>query len=224
MTFRSAPVPARQATSPNGGTDVRVVLLDADGVFQRTPPGVWQEIHALTPRPDKVAFRSAILAAEHECVADGVDLDARLPRVLSEWNCTVSATAFLELWYTIELDPGILEVVATLRSRGIVCCIASNQLRGRAMRMSETLGLRNHFDREFYAYALGALKPHPDFYSGILCHLGIEASRVLFVDDRSENVAAANAAGMRAHHFPEFGGAEALRSILSTQNLLHDWG
>lgn len=198
------------------------MLLDADGVFQRTPPSVWQDIHAFTPQPDKAAFRAAVLAAEHECVATGIDLETRLPGVLAEWSCTGSVGAFLELWYTIELDPGVLDLVGKLRSQGIVCCIASNQLRGRARRMSETLGLRGHFDHEFYAYALRALKPHPDFYGGILARLEIEASRILFVDDRWENVEAAIATGMKAHHFPEFGGASALRAILLAHKLPHD--
>lgn len=163
----------------SAATDIEVVLFDADGVFQRTPPATWHEINAFTPKPDKAAFREAILAAEAACIANGTELDSELVHVLEKWQCSGSVAAFLALWYTIELDLAVLELVGSLRSAGILCCTASNQLRGRAAHMSGTLGLGRRFDREFYAYALGALKPHPDFHRGILSQLGGDPSNPL---------------------------------------------
>lgn len=199
---------------------ISVVLLDADGVFQRTPPAVWEEIKAFTTRDDKVGFRNAILEVERGCVYEGADFEKELAIVLREWQGAGTVDDFLRLWYTIEVDGDLLELVSELRSLEVLCCTASNQLRGRAHHMSEILGLRGYFDREFYPYALGALKPDSKFFLGFVHELGVPPSHVLLVDDRSQNVAAAQAIGMQAHLFPDFGGVDALRAALVTRDLV----
>lgn len=57
------------------------------------------------------------------------------------------------------------------------------------------------FDRIVASHHLGVRKPAPGFYRGLLAELGLAAGRVLFVDDRKENVEGARAAGLHAHRF-----------------------
>ena len=46
-------------------------------------------------------------------------------------------------------------------------------------------------------------KPDPEIFRWCCRALDVEPSRVLFVDDRAENVAAAEAIGMLGHHFTD---------------------
>ena len=78
-------------------------------------------------------------------------------------------------------------------------------------------GLRELFKVALSSCYLGLRKPEPAIYRRALDILGKPAARVLFIDDREENVAAAMTAGMRAIRFE---GAEALRAKLSSLAIL----
>lgn len=62
----------------------------------------------------------------------------------------------------------------------------------------------------------GVRKPEPAFFDRLLGHVGEAAHRCLLVDDREDNCAAAERAGLRAHHFE---GAEGLRRRLRAEGL-----
>jgi putative hydrolase of the HAD superfamily len=72
--------------------------------------------------------------------------------------------------------------------------------------------LRRYFKVALSSCYLGLRKPEPAIYQRALDILGRPAERILFIDDRPENVAGAEAAGMKAIRFE---GAEALRRELS---------
>ena len=72
-------------------------------------------------------------------------------------------------------------------------------------------GLRNYFDVALSSCYVGLRKPEPAMYARALDILGRPPERVLFIDDREENVAGAAEAGMKAIRFV---GADALRREL----------
>ena len=61
------------------------------------------------------------------------------------------------------------------------------------------------------------VKPDPAIYALAIVRFGLAPGAMLFVDDRAENVAGAEAAGIWGHHF---GGAAALRAELVGFGLL----
>jgi putative hydrolase of the HAD superfamily len=75
----------------------------------------------------------------------------------------------------------------------------------------QQFGLRKLFGLALSSCYLGLRKPDPAIYRRALDILGRPAERVLFIDDRVENVAGAEAAGMKALHFE---GYEPLRDAL----------
>jgi putative hydrolase of the HAD superfamily len=81
----------------------------------------------------------------------------------------------------------------------------------------ERFGLRNFFSIALSSCYLGLRKPEPAIYHRTLDILGRPAERILFIDDRLKNVAAAVAAGMKAIRFE---GAESLRSELVSLGVL----
>jgi len=108
--------------------------------------------------------------------------------------------------------PGTPQVVRDLHARGV-----------------PIFGLTNWSDELFHDYAPqrfdflalfddivvsgteGLAKPDPGIYRLAIERSGLPAERLVFVDDRAENVVAAEAVGMRGIHFTD---AEALRATL----------
>jgi putative hydrolase of the HAD superfamily len=72
-------------------------------------------------------------------------------------------------------------------------------------------GLRELFKVAMSSCYLGLRKPEPAIYRRALDILGRPPERILFIDDRPENVAGAVAAGLKAIRFE---GAESLRREL----------
>jgi 2-haloacid dehalogenase len=61
------------------------------------------------------------------------------------------------------------------------------------------------FDPIVLSCDVGICKPDPAIYSLLLQRLSLPGERVLFVDDREDNLAAAAALGIRGHLFREAG-------------------
>jgi putative hydrolase of the HAD superfamily len=84
--------------------------------------------------------------------------------------------------------------------------------------MSETLGYGDLFDAEFYSCHLGVAKPDGSYFERILDTLGLDADRVLFLDDKQVNVEAAQVVGLNASVFVIEPGADnqaAMGELLS---------
>ncbi|MDR3726725.1 MAG: HAD-IA family hydrolase [Terracidiphilus sp.] len=78
-------------------------------------------------------------------------------------------------------------------------------------------GLREYFRVALTSCYLGQRKPEPVMFQRALDILGRPAERILFIDDREDNAAAATDIGMKAIHFQ---GADALRSELEMLGVL----
>ena len=81
----------------------------------------------------------------------------------------------------------------------------------------QNFGLRQQLDVAFSSCYLGLRKPEPAIYRRALDVLGKPGNRTLFIDDRLENAAAAEKAGMQVIRFT---GADALRSSLQKLEVL----
>jgi putative hydrolase of the HAD superfamily len=74
-----------------------------------------------------------------------------------------------------------------------------------------TFGLGQYFEVAFSSCYVGLRKPKNAIYRRALDILGTPPERILFIDDRQENVAAAAAAGIQTIRFD---GADTLRQQL----------
>ena len=81
----------------------------------------------------------------------------------------------------------------------------------------ETFGLFKYFKVALSSCYLGLRKPDPPIYQAALDILGRPANRILFIDDRIENVTGALNAGMRAIQFV---GEQTLRKDLASLGVL----
>jgi putative hydrolase of the HAD superfamily len=133
---------------------------------------------------------------------------------LAGCNFAGRSAEILNILNAICVDTDIVKIVQELQARDIRCHLATNQQSHRARYMSEVIGHRDLFDREFYSCRMGIAKPDIGFFKFILRELHVPPGSVLFIDDREDNVASAITAGLQASLFPAAGGATAMRNIL----------
>jgi putative hydrolase of the HAD superfamily len=110
------------------------------------------------------------------------------------------------------LPDGALGILAELAaSNSCFLGALNNEARETNEYRFQKFGLREHFKVALSSCYLGLRKPDLAIYKRALDILGRPPERILFIDDREENVASARVAGM---HGIRFQGAEALRSEL----------
>ncbi|MGA3370725.1 MAG: HAD-IA family hydrolase [Terracidiphilus sp.] len=116
------------------------------------------------------------------------------------------------------LPDGALEILRELAAAD-KCLLGAlnNEARETNNYRFDCFGLRELFKVALSSCYLGLRKPEPAIYQRALDILGRPAERVLFIDDRAANVAAAVNAGMKAIRFE---GAEALRRELKSLGVL----
>lgn len=73
------------------------------------------------------------------------------------------------------------------------------------------------FDQRYISGHMGVVKPGPEIYRMLERECGVASGRLLFVDDRPENIAAAEARGWQAHLFE---GAQGWADRLVAEELL----
>ena len=196
--------------------NIQAVLFDADGVLQHPVEGGREKIACLdgSAIPNK-EFLADFLEAEMPCLRGDADMADTIAEVLKKWDSPYSVEHAIETHTKIvAMNPESIEVVIDLRKSGVPAYLATNQHEYRARYMSEVFGYADIFDGEFYSCRLGTKKPEPDYFRAILKSLSFPPERLLFIDDRDQNVAAAQSVGIHGVEYDISEGVEALRDIL----------
>lgn len=102
----------------------------------------------------------------------------------------------------MHFDPPMWEWIGELRKKGKSVAMLSNMPRdlGDALKQTDRLRLFNHVT---LSYELRSAKPEPAIYEHSLAGLGTDPHRTVFLDDRIENVQAAERLGIHAIHFTD---------------------
>lgn len=177
---------------------VRAALFDLDGVVRHHAPAA-ADLHALAFGPESLVHRAIVGACTWEewrqQVAAAIGTDA--------------ADAFFDLG-TETVDQDVLDIVRSLRARGVVVAILSNATSRLPVELDHH-GLATEFDHVFNSSELGVAKPDPGVFEAVCARLGVAPADCFFVDDRAEHVAAAAAIGIDAHLFTD---ATVLRRLV----------
>ena len=153
--------------------------------------------------------------AETPCLRGEADLAVTVAEVLKKWDSPFSVEQAIETHTKIvAVNDESLDVVRAVRKSGVGAYLATNQHEYRAKYMSEVFGYADVFDGEFYSCRLGSMKPDTGYFYSILESLPIPPERLLFIDDRERNVAAAQSVGIHGVEYEIGEGVEALRGIL----------
>ena len=196
--------------------NIQAVLFDADGVLQQPVEGGREKVACLdgSAAPNQ-EFLADFLEAEIPCLRGDADMADTIAEVLKKWDSPYSVEHAIETHTKIvEMNPESFEVVRALRKSGVPAYLATNQHEYRARYMSEVFGYADIFDGEFYSCRLGTKKPEPDYFHAVLESLPYTPESLLFIDDRDQNVAAAQSVGINGVQFDIEDGVKELREIL----------
>ncbi len=183
---------------------IKAVLFDADGVlltgerFSRKLAKDYGISTDITEPFFKGPFK--------ECIIGNADLKELLPQYLQKWGWQKSVDDFLDEWFESEhkIDEQLVQYIQDLRKKGIKCYLATNQEKYRVQYMLDKMGFSECFDKVYASSHLGHRKPAMEFYSKVVEDLGLEKSQILFWDDTSENIDAANQFGLKAELYTSF--------------------
>jgi putative hydrolase of the HAD superfamily len=109
--------------------------------------------------------------------------------------------ADLDSWRTVDAD--MVALLEALVASGRRIALLSNIPEELAAWYEEHQSWIQLFAVRGFSSRIHVAKPDPEVFRWCCRALDVEPSRVLFVDDRAENVAAAEAIGMRGHRFTD---------------------
>jgi putative hydrolase of the HAD superfamily len=204
----------------DGGSSARVsvkaVLLDADGVIQDAIVDQPQALVRLLGTTDQLPeFMNDIFSAGYQALTGKADVVSLIAGVLDRWDCAGTLDDALELWNMIEVDDDAIEVVKSIRRQGLTICLASNQDSYRGNYMSKRLGFQELFDHEYYSFQIGLAKPDEAYFTHIVNDLNIQPDEAVFIDDKAENVEAAQSVGIQAAVYNLADGSTSFASVLA---------
>lgn len=205
-----------QAPPPGRRERPAAVLIDADGVLQRTPDDWYDVLLGLGGE----GFPEACFEIEKPSLRGEGDFRDHMQAHIDEHGLGCSVDDVLTPWLRIEVDEAAMEVVAQVRAAGTPCYLATNQQAVRAAHMREALPYGRALDGCFYSYELGVAKPDPDYWVRIAAALDLPPQRLLFVDDRPDNVEAARCVGLAAEEIPAHDEGATLRRVFTDYGLL----
>jgi HAD superfamily hydrolase (TIGR01509 family) len=111
-----------------------------------------------------------------------------------------------------------LALAASVRRQARVAVLTNNNLLVKRAVDTAFPELRPIFGGDFFVSAeFHARKPEPEAYLRCLARIGAAADATLFVDDSARNVAGAERAGLRTHHYRS---PDGLERVLSAEGLL----
>jgi 2-haloacid dehalogenase len=141
--------------------------------------------------------------------------------LIAAWPCFADAIAAFGPRFSdtvTGLLPGMGGIVRDLHGRGVPLYAITNFSHEfwPPFRVREAV-VFDLFDDILVSGEVRLVKPDPAIYAMALDRFGVAAGDAIFIDDRADNVAAAEAAGIAGHLFT---GAEPLRADLGARGLL----
>lgn len=103
----------------------------------------------------------------------------------------------------VTLKPGIHELLAFLKERGIKTAIATSSPMERTILYLTSVGLQNSFDELVSGYMVERGKPEPDIYLYAAEKLGVKPEECMVLEDSPAGILAAHRAGCMPVMIPD---------------------
>ncbi len=128
---------------------------------------------------------------------------------------------WVERWHLIFTPevPGTADVLRALKRAGVRIAAMTNFPADMWPRGQAIYPVLKDFDLEFVSGREGVVKPDPAFYERVEAGSGCAGGEIFFIDDKAENIAAAQARGWSTYHF---GSAEGLTAALAEAGVTTD--
>jgi len=186
----------------------QAVIFDIGNVLTR-----WQP-EAFYDRVIGEDRRRALFAAvDLHGMNDLIDAGALFRETIYDWAEQHPAwRPEIRLWYDrwIELASpridGSIRLQRALRAKGVPVFALTNFGRHTFEDALPKMDFLQDFDRLYVSGVMGVIKPDPRIYQMVEEDCGIAPDRLLFTDDRADNITAAARRGWRTHQFESWQG------------------
>jgi HAD superfamily hydrolase (TIGR01509 family) len=192
---------------------IDIVLFDAMGVLYSSADDVGELLVPYLRSHGCVLRREEIAQLYEEC---------SLGKMSSAdfWaNAGASGASDEEYCRNHRLTEGVVAVLAELETTGVRLGCSSNDVSEWSKLLRERFGLGEYLTDWFVSGDTGVRKPDPESFTGVCRRLDVIPNRILLLDDRAENVAAARAAGLQALRY----GTAALSTMEDLRKELRPW-
>lgn len=196
------PFPYTENSAPAEQTPVDVVLFDYGQVLSGPPdPTAWARLRAITGL-DEAPLHEAYWHFRHDYDRDALTGPTYWQAVADRTGITLDATkldtllaADIDLWAS--LNPPMVEWAGRLQRAGIRTGILSNIGDCMAHGIVAKFAWLSGFDQCIWSYALHMAKPEPAIFLKTAEALNAAPASILFLDDREDNIDAADALGFQ---------------------------
>ena len=198
---------------------IEAVIFDIGNVLIEWNPERYYD-RVIGEERRKRMFAEVDLHAMNDRVDRGEDFTATIyetAEAYPDWR------AEIRQWHDnwIELASPVIEpsvaLLRTLRAQGVPVFALTNFGIGSFAYARTKYPFLDEFDRHYVSGHMGVIKPDPRIYEMVEEDCGIAPGRLLFADDRDDNVRVAGARGWQTHLFD---GADGWRARLRAEGLL----
>ena len=145
------------------------------------------DLHGMNDRIDKgEEFRGTVYAC--------AEANPEFAAMIRDWH-----DHWIEL--AAPVIPQSVRCLRALRRNGIPVFALTNFGIGSFDYARSIYRFLEEFDRAYVSGHMGVIKPDPQIYAMLEADCGVLPDRLLFTDDRADNIAAAAARGWHTHHF-----------------------
>ena len=195
---------------------IKAVIFDLNGVFIQSPKlsdrfredyGVPTEefIPALKEIMDKIRRPDAKGAYSY------------WKPYLEKWKVEMSKEQFYDYWFTAEKEvPELIDIAKKIKEQDKKVIILSNNFVERADYYKENFPFLDIFDKVYYSWQTGFVKPDPEAYKLLLEENELKPEESLYFDDSENNVKVAKDLGIKAYQYK---GPEDLKEVLKKNEI-----
>ena len=201
------------------------VLFDYGGVVSQWPSQEELESLASVAGASVAKFsdaywqrRAAFDRAELDTVRYWQQVGLILGRTADYDSADIDRLVRLDTDSWLHLEPGTVELIAELSAAGHRLAMLSNAPEVIAAAITE-LPVAMYFEHLIFSARVGAAKPERACYEAALAILKATADQVIFLDDRTDNLTAAAAMGMRTVRFADSNQARGELATLLVRDL-----
>lgn len=153
----------------------KIIIFDADGVVVKREMYFSQRL----ARDFDISEGEIMQFFQNEfkdCAVGKADLKDELEKYTKTWGWEDSVDDLLKYWFENEreLDEELANEIKSLRAKGYICCLATNNEAYRTKYLAENADLKNLFDYIFSSSEIGHLKSEADFWKYVQEKLGLK--------------------------------------------------
>ena len=187
---------------------IEAVIFDIGNVLTRWQPEVFYD-RTIGQERRRALFGEVDLHHMNDLIDKGALFRETIygwAELFPEWRPEI------RMWYDrwIELASprieGSIALLRALRAKGVPVFALTNFGQHSFEEAVPKMDFLSEFDRSYVSGRMGVIKPDPRIYQMVEDDCGIAPDRLIFTDDKAENIAAAATRGWQVHQFADWQG------------------